>query len=380
MSSASNVEAIRFAVRNWVCVAGLCLTLISNAAVAHVIMGTKSLHLRVAEAEFVVRARVTDPGVLFVLDEGGGQRRLVEIEIIETLKGEATFAKVRFAQNGHDVATYQAGEIGLFFLSPIEKSRELRALAVLGGPTHFSNQEARELYRTDSERGKIFLSAARGYAGSESAGTADERVSEIRKATLDLLTSGDAELGAMALASLVLSPRAELITRADVPRLEALLGDSRVSVGFRAGLIAELERRGLIDGATHWMALLQSTDASDQRSAIRAVGLRPSPSIKLYLVGRLADPSTPHEIAAEAAIALGASRDPDVVSALAQALSIDDGRVRNAAVRALGDVGGPEARRVLEQAADSHPDTETRRRAMAETRLLATRATKAAER
>ena len=109
-------------------------------------MGTKSLHLRVVEADLVVRAHVINPEFMFVSADGKSKRRLVEIEIVEELKGKAGVKRIRFAQDGHEVAQYKAGQEALFFLKPISKSRELRALAVPGGPTHVSGQEHNEQF------------------------------------------------------------------------------------------------------------------------------------------------------------------------------------------------------------------------------------------
>ncbi len=346
----------------------LVVLLASTNAFAHVIMGTKSLHLRVAEVDLVVRARIIDPEAVFVSKDGSTKRRLVEIEILEALKGLAGAKTVRFAQDGHDVALYKVGQEALFFLEPIAKSRELRALAVPGGPTHFSSQEHNEQFVIDGPHGPVLLSATRAFASSESAATVDERVALIRGATLDLLTSGDSQLGASALASLVLTPDAELVTKADLPRLEKLLANQSVSIGFRAGLVAELERRGLVDGSVYRLALLQNASPEEQPAAIRAAGVHPSEQVNAFLAELLVDPNSKTEIAAEAAMALGASQNVAMVEPLADALMRGEPRLSNAAIRALGQIGGPEAREALEHAARTHPDPATRRRAAAKLR------------
>jgi hypothetical protein len=338
------------------------------AASGHVIMGTKSLHLRVVEVDLVVRARVIDPEAVFVSEDGSTRRRLIEIEILEELKGRAGAKRVHFAQDGHDVALYKVGQEALFFLEPIAKSRELRALAVPGGPTHFSGQEHNEQFVIDGPYGPVLLSATRALASSESAATADERIALIRGATLDLLTSGDSQLGASALASLVLTPDAEIVTKADLPRLEKLLANPSVSIGFRAGLVAELERRGLVEGSVYWLALLQNASPKELPVAIRAAGVHPSEQVNAFLLERLEDPNSKSEIAAEAAMALGASQNVAMVDPLADALMKGKPRLSNAAIRALGQIGGPEARQALEHAARTHPDSATRRRALAKLR------------
>ena len=185
--------------------------------------GTKSLHLLVVEADLIVRARVTHPEAVFVSADGLSRRQLVEVEVLEALKGQADSKLIRFAQDGHDVARYAAGQEALFFLRPIAKSRELRMLAVANGPSHVSGQEHEERFLLEGTYGPVLLSAVRKLARSESSATTSTRVELIRSATLELLTSGDARLGASGLASLVMTPQAALVTKADLPRLEKFL-------------------------------------------------------------------------------------------------------------------------------------------------------------
>jgi len=340
---------------------------------AHIIMGTKSLHLLVAEADLVLRARVTDPETLFVSADGVTQRRLVEIEILERLKGKTSAKRIRIAQDGHDVARYATGEEALFFLRPIAKSRELRMLAVAGGPSHVSSQEHAEKFPVEGTYGPVLLSAVRKLAKSESAETKEERVALIRKATLELLVSGDPELGASGLASLVLAPHAAFITPSDLPALEKLLKSNDVSIGLRAGLIAELERRGLLDGPDHWLALLRTAPPEDLPVAIRVAGAHPSPRVSAILFQILEDTDSRPEIAAECAIALGTRGNVGAVTALSGALTRGEARVRNAAIRGLGRIDAPEAWKALEVAASTHSDPTTRRRAQAAVRAAESR-------
>lgn len=376
MNSESTLVLRRFALERVasfaILLASVCLLASANTS-AHIVMGTKSLHLLIAEADLVVRARVTNPEAVFVSADGLTRRHLVEVEVLEALKGQVEAKTVRFAQDGHDVARYAAGQEALFFLRPIAKSRELRALAVPDGPPYVSGQEHEERFLVEGTYGPVLLSAVRKLARSEYSATTNDRVGLIRAATLELLTSGDALLGASGLASLVMTPQAALVTRADLPRLEKLLATPDVSIGLRAGLIAELERRGFIDGSVHWVALLQNARPADLPVAIRAAGAHPSTAVNTYLLRVLEDSKSETEIAAECAIALGTPRNVAAVGALSDALMKGKLRLRNAAIRGLGQIGGPEAYDALEQAAQTHPDSKTRERARAELRSVAVR-------
>ncbi len=346
----------------------LCTALAAGTVAAHIVMGTKSLHLRVVEADVIVRGRVVDPAAVFVSVDGRTRRQVIEIEVLETLKGNAGSERIRFAQDGHEVARYRGDQEALFFLDPIANSRELSALAVPGGPTHVSGQEHDEEFVLEGAKGALLLQATRDLAASEVATARNERVRLIQRATMDLLTSGDADLGGAALASLVLTPDAALVTREDLPRLEEVLIDRDLSVGFRAGLIAELERRGLVDGPERWLALLRNATPAQRPTAIRATAAHPSEPIVAFWLALLADPQTGTGVKTEVAIALGGSNDPRAVGALATALGSDEPRLRNAAIRGLGRVGSAEARQAIEHAARTHPDPATRKRALAETR------------
>jgi hypothetical protein len=352
---------------------GVALAAATNAS-AHVVMGTKSLHLRVAESPVILLGRVVEPAAMFVTADGKTRRSLVEVEVLEELKGASGNEVLRIAQDGHAVATYREGDQALFFLKPIERSRELRSLAVPGGPTHVSSQEHYEEFVTRGTTGATLLSAIRLYVASETAETTAQRVALIRTATLDLLTSSDPRLADAALASLVLSPRAEWITHDDLPRLQKTLANPAYPIGFRAALIGELERRGLIEGDPERLALLRSAPPEALPSAIRAVGIRSGPTVKAFLLELVgSDSSAPQEVVAEAAIALGASRDPRALDALASALARPEPRVRNAAIRGLGLYDSPAAEQILSQTAADHPDPETRRRASAEAQKSSSR-------
>ncbi len=347
----------------WVAVASVGFVL---GASAHVVMGTKSLHLRVAEAELIVLGRVVDPAYLFVSEDGNVQRALVEIDVLEALKGEAGAERLRFAQDGHAVARYEVGETALFFLRPIARSRELRALVLPGGPSHVSGQEHDEEFLVAPKSGSVLLSATRAFADSERAETTEERVALIRGATLDLLTSSDDRLASSALASLVMAPSADWVADEDMPRIRKKLADPSASIGLRAGLIAELDRRGLISGDEARKALLEEASPASLPAAIRALATRPSAAMTEFLLDRLLNEPLPtSEVAAEGAIALGNSNDPRVATALGRMLTRKEARVRNAAIRGLRNLGTSDAIRVLRETAERHADPSTRRRAEA---------------
>jgi hypothetical protein len=79
-----------------------------------------------------------------------------------------------------------------------------------------------------------------------------------------------------------------------------------------------------------------------------------------------------------AAVSLGAPGNDAAVEALSRALESRAWRLRMSAVRGLGGIASEAARAALAEAARSHPDADTRRRAQAELETLARRAARSA--
>ena len=327
------------------------------AAHAHVVYGAKTLQGLVAEADVVLHARIAavDRLVGASTARGAQARPGVEADVIEVLKGDLEGRRVRFAQHGHGVVRFEPGRETLLFLIDVARSRELDALGEAGLYEWVSIQEESDEYPLDpATRGRV-LAAARGYIAANAAATPALRLTALRQATRDLLTSGNARLAASAL----------------LP----LLDDPGTAMGVRAGLLAELERRRLVEGADLWLRLLASGPAPrDRVTAVRAAaassGAEP---VRARLIALVSDPD--EEVAAAAASAIGRPGDAAAVAPLAAALGSGSARVRMGAIRGLGRIESPDAVRVLEAAAASHPDAATRRRAAAELRKRGAAAT-----
>jgi hypothetical protein len=337
---------------------------------AHLVDASPSLHLLVADADVVARARIVDPHGEAALSSGE-RRPVVEAEILEVFKGEAEPGLLRFAQHGHGVASFEKTDEVLLFLQRIERSREMGALRSSDGLRFVSLQEHDAKYPVSARNREALLGAVRAYVRIETLPTAAERVTALREVTVSLLTSGDTQLAGGALRDLVLARDLPLVTAAELPVLEPLLADPGLPVGLRAGLLAELDRRGLVDGPTSWVSLLGTASGPERPAAARAAGGHPSPAVTAALARLLEsdDPAT----AQAAAIALGNPAHASAEPALARCLTGSDARLRMAAIRGLGGMGTPEAVVALREAADSHPDPATRRRARAEVTSLGRR-------
>jgi HEAT repeat protein len=110
---------------------------------------------------------------------------------------------------------------------------------------------------------------------------------------------------------------------------------------------------------------------SDRFAVVRAVAAHPSEPVNAELLTLLA--SDDRQLAAAAAVSLGAPGNDAAVAPLAKLLGDEQERVRMASIRGLGRIATPEAKQALAEAAESHPDPRTRGRAAAELALLGRR-------
>ncbi len=346
---------------------GLVWLVCATDARAHVVYGAKTLHGLVAESDLVLRARIVavDEDLLGTEASAGAGRPTVEAEVLEVLKGRLDASRVHFAQHGHGVLQFEPGSETLLFLIDIGRSRELDALGAAGTHAWVSLQEHGDDYPLEAATRDRVLAVAQAYVVADAATSGGVREAALRRATLGLLTSGDPHLAASAVRDLVLAPGVRLVTAEDAPALQGVLDDPRLSMGVRVALLAELERREIVEGPPAWLRLLSAeTPPRDRVVAVRAAGVSPSPAVRVRLLALVGDPDP--EIAAAAVVALGARGERAAVESLAEALAQGAEPVRRAAIRGLGSIATPEAERVLEAAAASHADPATRRRARAE--------------
>jgi hypothetical protein len=342
----------------------------------HIVYGSANLRQQIAGADVVARARIVAAHATVVLEDPPLRRPVVDAALLEVLKGDAEPGPTRFAQHGHGAAEFVAGEEVLLFLRRIERSAELDDPRLAARVRYVSLQEHDARYPLAGESGERFVAAVGSYLAVEAIRDPAARLGAQRQLTLEMLLSAEPRLALSALQDLVRHDDIELATHADVPVLVARIEDAEAPVGLRVGLLAELQRRGLVEGPALWVALLRETRGADRAAVVRAAGMHPSPVVTAELIRILQgkDAAT----ARVAAVALGSPGNVAATAPLAGALESDDARLRMAAIRGLGRIATPAAREVLASAATSHADPETRRRARAEEKLLARGAPSAA--
>lgn len=350
--------------------------LVAQPVAAHVVPGSATLGQLTRAATVVAVAKITAPHAMVELGEAKVRRFVVEAELVEVLRGDIAKGTVRFVPHGHGAEAYEAGEEALIFLQPIEQNRDL-AGSKLASAVRFAgiDEVADRITLRPSNRG-VYLEAARSYA-SIAAEPLEAQRDALRRMTLRMLTSSEARLASFALKDLALSgadPGADpLVTAEDLPALVAVLEDASRPLSLRVGLLGELERRKLVEGAARWVKLLKGAPPAELSTVARMAGRRGYPEVTAELVRLMEGENA--QAATAAAAALGAPGNEAAVEALGRAVGGSKEKVRWAAIQSLGRIGSPAAREVLARAASDHPDAETRRAAQTEINLLAARQT-----
>jgi len=342
--------------------------LAAGAARAHVVYGTDTLRGLVLQSDLVARVRTLDPGAqgsgASVPDAPGLDAALGEpiviAEVLELIKGAPaptpSPGPLRFVQHGHGVPIYAKDQETVIFLQKLERTRELSALA--GKVDWVSIQEGNALPGDPR-----LLAALRAYAALEKLPLA-QQPQGLRQITVKLLASTDPMLASSAMRDVALLRDAPILTAEDLPALEPIVWNSATPMGVRVALLSELERRKLVPGPPRWVKLLRETRGTDQIAAVRALAAHPSAAVTHELVTLLASPDP--LLVSAATISLGVPGNEKAVEPLGKLLASSNERVRMAAIRGLGRIGTPAAQASLAQAAASHPDPATRRRAGAE--------------
>ena len=344
--------------------------LLPTVAPAHIEYGSPSVYQLVIDADLVVRARIIDPTAALVSEAPSTRRPVVVATALEIYKGVASPEAIRFAQHGHGVAQYEAGDEALLFLRRIERSRELDELATAGGPRWVSLQEHDSAFTLTPEERPAFDAAVGAWAAAAAVEDPSARLDSLRKVTVELLRSNEPRIARSAVRDLVLMGDI-LVSDGTAPALVSISDDSATDIGVRLAVLTVLEQQGRVDGPARWGDLLRSTPEPDLIAVVRAVAAHPSPPVTAELV-KLLEHGNP-ETAAAAAVSLGIPGNEAAVAPLTRALQGDDRRLQLAAIRGLGRIGTPHAMSALHESALGHPDDSVRRRAAGEVARLEAR-------
>jgi HEAT repeats len=337
------------------------------AARAHVVYGTPSLRQLTRDADVVARVRIQNARRVLRSADPPLVRPVVDAVVLETLRGERT-SRVTFVPHGHGAAEYDAGEEALVFLWRLGRVPELAATPLSGRVSWASIQETSDKITLSARTRRMWLDATRRYVRVEASRDSTQRSIALRDTTLALLGSPEPRIAASALRDLATAGDAAVLTADDLPRLETLLERDATPMTVRVGLLAELERRGLVESPPRWARLLERARARDRLVVIRAVATHPSAAVTVKLA-RIAEDRDP-DAAAAAAVSLGTPGNVDAVPVLERLVGRDEGRLRFAAIRGLGRIGSQDSMAALRRAAAFHPDQATRRRAAAEVTVL----------
>jgi len=321
--------------------------------------GPASLRELTRDADAVVRARIT--AAVAEIEAGGRTYPIVHAEVLATLKGAAAPGPIAFANVGTGSATFVDDEEVVLFLRHVERVAELAATPLQSKLRYVAIPNAGEvLVLTDAVRPAI-TDAIRRYAVVETIPDPESRGEALRQLSLELLKSGDPVLVTSVMRDFGPGGDAGALTLADLPTMVPLIESSRVPIGSRIAMVAELERRGLIFGPARWVRLLRTSQGSDLLAVLQAVSEHPSAGVDATVAPMLQHADL--AIATAAATALGVPGNVEAVRPLAACLGRDDQPLRMAALRSLARIGTQSARQALELVAARHPDPTLRQRA-----------------
>lgn len=333
--------------------------------------GTPAASLRqlTRDADAVVRARVT--AAVATIEAGGRVYPVVHAEVLATLKGSVAPGEIVFANVGSGTATFVDGEEIVLFLQHLERIPELAATPLQARLRYVASPNAGEVIVLSDAVRPAITDAVRRYAALEAIQDPEARGDVLRKLSLDLMKSGEPLLITSVMRDLAPGGDAAALTLADLPAMVPLIESSRVPIGTRIALVAELERRGLIFGPARWVRLLRTSQGPDLLAVISAVGEHPSAGVNAYLIPLL--DRSDLAIATAAATALGVPGNIEAVRPLTASLRRSDHPLGLAVLRSLARIGTQSARQALELVAARHPDAELRQRAETDAIILARR-------
>lgn len=331
---------------------------------AHILPDTITLSQRVSSADLVVRARITDPNIIVNSDNTTKtSQQLVGARVLETLRGKPAQQQIRFIPHRHNDGGYEKGDELILFLKAVKQAGPAEPAAPWISIDDFADRISLDAANTEA-----VLSAVRAYTDAFAQPEPEAREA-FRRATLSLLQSEQPRVAAFALRDLLLSQGPSLIHPEDIPALEALIENTKYSIALRTALLAELERKHLLDTAPHWLKLLQSTPPANIATVTKSLPKPLRPELRRELDRLLSGPS-PDAIKAAAA-ALGTPGDDTALDALGRALaSASDPGVRQALVESIGKMASPSAQLKLKEIASTHEDQNLRRSAQTELNLL----------
>jgi hypothetical protein len=331
--------------------------------------GPASLRQLTRDADAVVQARIV--ASVAEIEAGGRTYPLVHADVIATLKGGVGPGPIAFANVGAGSATFVNGEEVLLFLRFIERVADLAATPLQARLRYVAIPNSGEVVvLTDAVR-SVVMNAVHRYATVEVIPDPETRGEALRQLSLELLKSGDPILVTSVMRDFSPGGDAGALTLADLPAMVPLIESSRVPIGTRIALVAELERRSLIFGPARWVRLLRTSQGSDLLAVLHAVREHPSAGVNATVIPMLQHRD--FSVATSAAIALGVPANVEAVKPLAACLGRDDHPLRMEALRSLARIGTQGARQALELAAARHPDPAIRQRAEIEAFTLARR-------
>jgi len=345
-------------------VAGLAAALLAADAAGHVVFSRGSLRQFLQHSAVSLR-------VAFVSDvrtwEGpdGDRQEYFRVRVFERLAGRGPSAgELDFFPHAEGFPAYGRGDRALLFLERTEQRPEFAGLARRF--PWFSVQDAGEEWILEPGSREDALAWARELAAWLAGG--GRELAGLRALVVRGLRADAAAVGAVALKKLVRSGSLPgMLDDPDaVAEVAGVLRDAPLRIGERGGLFALLATRPGFDPGLQLPVLRARASGVRERVVlVRQLAGVPHPAVDAWLAA-LATHEEPR--LRRAAVAAQARRGARAdLALLERALGDPDSQVARAAIRSLGSLEAPAARRLLEEVA-SGADPERARWAAAELR------------
>jgi hypothetical protein len=313
------------------------------------------------EADFVAIARI-DTVEDRIFEDGDKQSKyeVVTATISDSYKGEP-LQVVEFFQYAHGHAWFQPGQSAVLFLEKLAGDHQLSRIGKAGGIHYVSHQVRNTEHRLNPSDVADYQWVLAAYAASipGNASSTVEPSRKLQEIMLRMLRSDSSRIAESALLDWSTAGNGISFNEEEVVQLSGLARDPGRPMSFRLALLRELSNRNLA-GPEDWAYLLGNESEENLLLLLRSMDSYENRELLKPLVALLGHPSD--FVAEGAARALGHPVYAGVEPSLKHLLASENQRLNYAAVDGLVGIASPEARLMLSEAANNHPNARVRRK------------------
>ena len=313
------------------------------------------------EADFVAIARIdTVEDRIFADGDKQSKYEVVTATVSDCYKGEL-LQNIEFFQYAHGHAWFQPGDTAVLFLEKLAGDHQLSRIGKTGGIHYVSHQVRNTEHRLNPSDVADYKWVLAAYAGSipGNASNAAEPSRKLQEIILRMLRSDSSKIAESALLDWSTAGNGISFDEEEVVQLSGLVRDPVKPMSLRLALLREMSNRKLA-GPENWAYLLDNESEANLLLILRSMDGYENRKLVKPLVALLGHQSD--FVAEGAARALGHSVYAGVESSFKPLLASENQRLNYAAVNGLMGIDSPEARLMLSEAANNHPNVKVRRK------------------